>query len=157
MSTPVLYEAPHDFDIAWVRKQFPSLQLQVNGQPAAFLAVEVHRGHRVRLAAHRNPHRCSRQNSRTDGRLTAGALLSGGVGRSAEMRPTAVAAVSQRHPSRRCSGRRSQYSAGRRDRRMSVPRAAARVALRGFGAAPAPRRQCAPEPPDKDGRTIQRT
>jgi len=37
MSTPVLYEAPHDFDIAWVRKQFPSLQLQVNGQPAAFL------------------------------------------------------------------------------------------------------------------------
>ncbi|HEU0370138.1 MAG TPA: cysteine desulfurase-like protein [Candidatus Acidoferrum sp.] len=37
MSTPVLYEASHDFDIAWVRKQFPSLQLQVNGQPAAFL------------------------------------------------------------------------------------------------------------------------
>ncbi len=25
------------FDIAWVRAQFPSLQLQVNGQPAAFL------------------------------------------------------------------------------------------------------------------------
>jgi cysteine desulfurase family protein (TIGR01976 family) len=25
------------FDIAWVRSQFPSLQLQVNGQPAAFL------------------------------------------------------------------------------------------------------------------------
>jgi cysteine desulfurase family protein (TIGR01976 family) len=25
------------FDIAWVREQFPSLQLQVNGQPAAFL------------------------------------------------------------------------------------------------------------------------
>ncbi len=24
-------------DIAWVRAQFPSLQLQVNGQPAAFL------------------------------------------------------------------------------------------------------------------------
>src|SRR5215470_5398741 len=37
MSTPVLYEASHDFDIAWVRKQFPSLQLQINGQPAAFL------------------------------------------------------------------------------------------------------------------------
>src|SRR5215831_17569753 len=25
------------FDIAWVREQFPSLELQVNGQPAAFL------------------------------------------------------------------------------------------------------------------------
>jgi cysteine desulfurase family protein (TIGR01976 family) len=37
MSTPVLYEASRDFDIAWVREQFPSLQLQVNGQPAAFL------------------------------------------------------------------------------------------------------------------------
>src|SRR5246127_5590934 len=37
MSTRVLYEASHDFDIAWVRKQFPSLQLQINGQPAAFL------------------------------------------------------------------------------------------------------------------------
>ena len=37
MSTPVLYEASHPFDIAWVREQFPSLQLQVNGQPAAFL------------------------------------------------------------------------------------------------------------------------
>ncbi|HET8966169.1 MAG TPA: cysteine desulfurase-like protein [Candidatus Acidoferrum sp.] len=37
MSTPVLHEASHPFDVAWVRKQFPSLQLQVNGQPAAFL------------------------------------------------------------------------------------------------------------------------
>lgn len=27
----------NQFDIAWVRSQFPSLQLQVNGQPAAFL------------------------------------------------------------------------------------------------------------------------
>src|SRR5262250_1218043 len=25
------------FDITWVREQFPSLKLQVNGQPAAFL------------------------------------------------------------------------------------------------------------------------
>src|SRR5262249_47024788 len=25
------------FDVAWVREQFPSLQLQVNSQPAAFL------------------------------------------------------------------------------------------------------------------------
>ena len=25
------------FDIAWVREQFPSLRLLVNGQPAAFL------------------------------------------------------------------------------------------------------------------------
>jgi cysteine desulfurase family protein (TIGR01976 family) len=37
MSTPVLHEASHPFDVAWVREQFPSLQLQVNGQPAAFL------------------------------------------------------------------------------------------------------------------------
>lgn len=38
MSTPVLHEAvSRPFDIAWVREQFPSLQLQVNGQPAAFL------------------------------------------------------------------------------------------------------------------------
>ena len=38
MSTPALHEAASkSFDIAWVREQFPSLQLQVNGQPAAFL------------------------------------------------------------------------------------------------------------------------
>jgi cysteine desulfurase family protein (TIGR01976 family) len=38
MSTPALHEtAAKSFDIAWVREQFPSLQLQVNGQPAAFL------------------------------------------------------------------------------------------------------------------------
>src|SRR5215470_16003445 len=38
MSTPALHEtASKSFDIAWVREQFPSLQLQVNGHPAAFL------------------------------------------------------------------------------------------------------------------------
>jgi len=38
MSTPALHEAASkSFDIAWVREQFPSLRLQVNGQPAAFL------------------------------------------------------------------------------------------------------------------------
>ena len=38
MSTPVLHEAiSKTFDIGWVREQFPSLQLTVNGQPAAFL------------------------------------------------------------------------------------------------------------------------
>jgi cysteine desulfurase family protein (TIGR01976 family) len=38
MSTPALHEpAAKSFDIAWVREQFPSLELQVNGQPAAFL------------------------------------------------------------------------------------------------------------------------
>jgi cysteine desulfurase family protein (TIGR01976 family) len=37
MSTPALHEASHPFDIAWVRQQFPSLQLEVNGRPAAFL------------------------------------------------------------------------------------------------------------------------
>jgi len=38
MSTPVLHEAiSQPFDIAWVRQQFPSLQLQLNGHPAAFL------------------------------------------------------------------------------------------------------------------------
>jgi cysteine desulfurase family protein (TIGR01976 family) len=38
MSTPALHEAIFKtFDIAWVREQFPSLQLKVNGQPAAFL------------------------------------------------------------------------------------------------------------------------
>src|SRR5262250_29167 len=29
--------AAKSFDIAWVREQFPSLKLQVHGQPAAFL------------------------------------------------------------------------------------------------------------------------
>lgn len=38
MSTSALHEAVSgSFDIAWVREQFPSLQLQVNGRPAAFL------------------------------------------------------------------------------------------------------------------------
>jgi cysteine desulfurase family protein (TIGR01976 family) len=38
MSTPALHEAiSKTFDIGWVREQFPSLQLTVNGQPAAFL------------------------------------------------------------------------------------------------------------------------
>ena len=38
MSTPALHETVStSFDIAWVRQQFPSLQLQINGQPAAFL------------------------------------------------------------------------------------------------------------------------
>ena len=38
MSTPVLHEAGNTpLDSAWVRAQFPSLKLQVNGQPAAFL------------------------------------------------------------------------------------------------------------------------
>ncbi len=38
MSTPVLQEAPtRPLDSTWVRAQFPSLKLQVNGQPAAFL------------------------------------------------------------------------------------------------------------------------
>ena len=38
MSTPVLHEAiSKTFDVAWVREQFPSLQLKVNGQQAAFL------------------------------------------------------------------------------------------------------------------------
>jgi len=38
MSTPLLHETVSEsFDVAWVRDQFPSLQLQVNGQPAAFL------------------------------------------------------------------------------------------------------------------------
>ncbi len=38
MSTPALHEAiSKTFDVAWVREQFPSLQLQVNGQQAAFL------------------------------------------------------------------------------------------------------------------------
>src|SRR5262252_6278612 len=35
MGTPALHESP--FDVAWVRQQFPSLQLKVNGHPAAFL------------------------------------------------------------------------------------------------------------------------
>ncbi len=38
MSTPALHEAiSKTFDIGWVRDQFPSLQLKVNGQHAAFL------------------------------------------------------------------------------------------------------------------------
>ncbi len=38
MSTPALHEKLlSGFDVAWVREQFPSLKLPVNGQPAAFL------------------------------------------------------------------------------------------------------------------------
>src|SRR5439155_18620891 len=38
MSTPALHEAiSKTFDVAWVREQFPSLQLKLNGQQAAFL------------------------------------------------------------------------------------------------------------------------
>src|SRR5271167_5071965 len=38
MNTPALKPSPSSaLDIAWVRSQFPSLQMQVNGQPAAFL------------------------------------------------------------------------------------------------------------------------
>jgi cysteine desulfurase family protein (TIGR01976 family) len=38
MSTPVMHGAEKKaFDIAWVREQFPSLKLQVNGHTAAFL------------------------------------------------------------------------------------------------------------------------
>ncbi|HEX8871358.1 MAG TPA: cysteine desulfurase-like protein [Candidatus Acidoferrum sp.] len=38
MSTPGLNPTlPSTLDIAWVRSQFPSLQMQVHGQPAAFL------------------------------------------------------------------------------------------------------------------------
>jgi cysteine desulfurase family protein (TIGR01976 family) len=38
MSTPVMHGAEgKPLDVAWVREQFPSLQLQVNGHPAAFL------------------------------------------------------------------------------------------------------------------------
>lgn len=38
MSTPALHEAiSKAFDVDWVREQFPSLKLQVNGRPAAFL------------------------------------------------------------------------------------------------------------------------
>jgi cysteine desulfurase family protein (TIGR01976 family) len=38
MSTPVVHGAESKpLDVAWVRAQFPSLQLQVNGHPAAFL------------------------------------------------------------------------------------------------------------------------
>jgi len=37
MSTPVRNAASTAFDSAWARAQFPSLQTQVNGQPAAFL------------------------------------------------------------------------------------------------------------------------
>src|SRR5712664_1863208 len=38
MSTPALHEAiSKTFDVGWVREQFPSLRLRVNGQQAAFL------------------------------------------------------------------------------------------------------------------------
>jgi len=38
MSTPALQEtANKPLDSTWVRAQFPSLKLQVNGRPAAFL------------------------------------------------------------------------------------------------------------------------
>jgi cysteine desulfurase family protein (TIGR01976 family) len=38
MSTPAFHEAvSRSFDVGWVREQFPSLQLRVNGEPAAFL------------------------------------------------------------------------------------------------------------------------
>jgi len=38
MSTPAVHEATSKtFDVAWVREQFPSLQLKMNGQQAAFL------------------------------------------------------------------------------------------------------------------------
>jgi cysteine desulfurase family protein (TIGR01976 family) len=38
MSTPAMQgTGKREFDIAWVREQFPSLKLQVNGQAAAFL------------------------------------------------------------------------------------------------------------------------
>jgi cysteine desulfurase family protein (TIGR01976 family) len=38
MGTPAVHEAISEtFDVAWVREQFPSLQLKVNGQQAAFL------------------------------------------------------------------------------------------------------------------------
>src|ERR1700688_1569418 len=38
MNAPALHQTtPRPLDIAWVRSQFPSLQTQVNGQPAAFL------------------------------------------------------------------------------------------------------------------------
>ena len=38
MSTPALHETGNKpLDLAWVRQQFPSLKLQVNGHPAAFL------------------------------------------------------------------------------------------------------------------------
>jgi len=38
MSTPAMQGTEKKaFDIAWVREQFPSLKLQVNGQNAAFL------------------------------------------------------------------------------------------------------------------------
>jgi cysteine desulfurase family protein (TIGR01976 family) len=38
MSTPALHESlSPSLDVAWVREQFPSLKLQFNGRPAAFL------------------------------------------------------------------------------------------------------------------------
>jgi cysteine desulfurase family protein (TIGR01976 family) len=36
-SVGAILSTANSFDITWVRSQFPSLQLQVNGQPAAFL------------------------------------------------------------------------------------------------------------------------
>src|ERR1700676_5373022 len=38
MSTPALHDtSSKPLDTAWVREQFPSLKVQVNGHPAAFL------------------------------------------------------------------------------------------------------------------------
>src|SRR5215470_18212528 len=38
MSTPAMQSTESKtFDIEWIREQFPSLKLQVNGRPAAFL------------------------------------------------------------------------------------------------------------------------
>ena len=37
MSTVAMQESAKPLDVAWVRRQFPSLQLQVHGHPAAFL------------------------------------------------------------------------------------------------------------------------
>lgn len=37
MSAPSTHSQTTPFDVAWARAQFPSLQTQVNGQPAAFL------------------------------------------------------------------------------------------------------------------------
>ena len=38
MSTPVMHGSESKpLDVSWVREQFPSLQLQVNGHVAAFL------------------------------------------------------------------------------------------------------------------------
>src|ERR1700723_3782793 len=37
MSTAATPNATNSLDITWVRQQFPSLNLQINGHPAAFL------------------------------------------------------------------------------------------------------------------------